>query len=245
MKKIPIALQLYSLRDDTKQDFAATVAEVAKIGYVGVELAGYGNLDLNGAHQALRNAGLVVSGMHVAREALRAEINRVADEALLLGTSHVICPWWPAEEFTNAEAVSKIGEELDDYGAQLRERGLLLSFHNHRSEFRLIDGQPVISWMLGAAQPRNLGIELDVYWAQVADYSPSRFIYEQGQRVRLLHLKDEKIIGDGPVDFTPVFEAAEKIAGVDWYVVEQENYDDTPLASVRQCYERMKAWGKT
>ncbi len=245
MTKIPLALQLYSLRDDTRQDFAATVVEVAKIGYVGVELAGYGNLDAKGAQAALRQAGLVVSGMHVGREALRDELDRVADEALLLGTSHVICPWWPVEEYTTAADISRIGEELDRHGARLRERGLLLSFHNHRSEFRLVDGQPVFSWILGAAQPRNLGVELDVYWAQVGDYSPTRFHREQGQRVRLLHLKDEKILGDGPVDFPPIFETAEKIGGVDWYVVEQENYDDPPLASVRQCFERMKAWGKT
>ena len=64
-RKTPVALQLWSVRDDVKRDFAATVAAVAKIGYAGVELAGYGNLDAKGAKAALDAAGLKVAGMHV------------------------------------------------------------------------------------------------------------------------------------------------------------------------------------
>ncbi|HEU5078285.1 MAG TPA: sugar phosphate isomerase/epimerase [Opitutaceae bacterium] len=243
MSKTPLALQLYSVRDDTKQDFARTVAEVAKIGYAGVELAGYGNLDARQAQSALRSAGLAVAGMHVLREALRDNLEQIADEALMLGTTHVICPWWTPDAFTSVASVEEVGRELGTYGERLRERGLLLSFHNHKSEFRLLEGRPVMSWLLGSAAPRSLGAELDVYWAHVADYPPERFLYEQGQRVRLLHLKDEKVIGDGPVNFPPIFKAAETIRGIDWYVVEQENYDDTPLNSVRQCFERAKSWG--
>ena len=65
MKKIPLSLQLYSVRGDTGTDFAGTVAAVAKMGYTGVELAGYGNLDAKGAKAALDAAGLKVSGMHM------------------------------------------------------------------------------------------------------------------------------------------------------------------------------------
>lgn len=243
MTKTPVALQLYSLRDDTKNDFASTVAEVAKIGYAGVELAGYGDLDAQGAHRALREAGLAVAGTHVSRDSLREDLGRVADEALLLGTTHVVCPWWNPDEFVSVEAAEAIGRELAGYGDNLRKRGLLFSFHNHKSEFRLIDGRPVMSWILGAAAPQALGAELDVYWAQVADYPPERFLYEQGQRVRLLHLKDDKVLGDGPVNFPPILKAAETIRCLDWYIVEQENYDDTPMNSVRQSFERIKAWG--
>jgi sugar phosphate isomerase/epimerase len=243
MTKTPLALQLYSVRDDTKADFAATVEEVARIGFAGVELAGYGNLAVREAQRALRDAGLAVAGMHVSREALRDGLEQIADEALLLGTTHVVCPWWNPEEFVSVPAVEQIGRELATYGEQLRERGLLFSFHNHKSAFRLLEGRPVMAWILGAAAPRSLGAELDVYWAHVADYPPERFLYEQGQRVRLIHLKDEKVVGDGPVNFAPIFQAAETVRAVDWYVVEQEDYDDTPLNSVRQCFERLKAWG--
>lgn len=240
----PVALQLYSVRDDIKQNFARTVAEVAQIGYRGVELAGYGSLDAAAANRALNDAGLIAAAMHVSRERLQDDFERVVDEALLFGTSHMVCPWWKPEEFVAVDAVEAIGMELDSIGSRLRERGLLLSFHNHASEFRILEGRPILSWIAGAAAPRNLGIELDVFWAHAAGYPPARFLMEQGQRVRLLHLKDEKVLGTGPVDFAPIFSTAEAIGAVEWYIVEQEVYDDTPLASVRRGYEQMRRWGK-
>jgi len=241
---IPVALQLYSVREETKRDFAGTVSAVAQMGYTGVELAGYGNLDAQRAHEALKQAGVIVAAMHVSREALRNRFQTVVDEALLLGTPHVVCSFWPSEEFVSVDAVEEIGRELGRFGEQLRERGLFLSFHNHASEFRLLEGRPVLSWMLGAAPPRTLGAELDVYWAHVAHYAPERFLYEQGQRVRLLHLKDEKVLGRGPVNFDPIFTAVEKIGAVEWYILEQENYDSPPLVSVRQGLEQLERWGK-
>lgn len=241
---IPIALQLYSVRDETKKDFARTVAAVAEMGYQGVELAGYGNLDLTGAQRALEDAGLVVASMHVGREALHDHFDRVVDEALSLKTSHLVVPFWPPEAFISPQAVEQIGHELDLWGARLRERGLRLSYHNHASEFRILEGRSIFSWILGAAAPRNLGAELDVYWAQVAGYPPARFLQQQGERVGLLHLKDEKVLGSGPVEFAPIFQTAEAIGSVEWYIVEQEEYDDAPLASVRKCLEQLRGWGK-
>ena len=39
-----LGLQLYSLREETPKDFCGTVEKVAKMGYTGVEFAGYGGL---------------------------------------------------------------------------------------------------------------------------------------------------------------------------------------------------------
>ncbi|PTY08604.1 sugar phosphate isomerase/epimerase [Opitutaceae bacterium EW11] len=244
MSRTPVALQLYSVRDDTARDFARTVAEVASIGYTGVELAGYGSLDARGANKALRDAGLAVAAMHILRDALRKDFDRVVEEAQLLSCPHIVCPWLAPEEYVSRGAVEDIGREFDEIGERLRKRGLAFSFHNHAAEFRCLEGRPIMAWMLDAAAPRNVGAELDVYWAHVAGYAPERFLREQGQRVDLLHLKDEKVIGGGPVNFGPIFATAEAIGAVEWYIVEQENYDDTPLASVRKCFEQLRKWSK-
>ncbi len=236
-----IALQLYSLREEIKADFTRTVDEVAQLGYTGVELVSYGNLDAASANTALRNAGLAVAGMHALRERLRHEFNRVVDEALLLGATEIVCPWWPPEEFITVGVVEQIGRELDEIGSRLHEHGLLLSYHNHRAECRRLEGRPILSWLMGAAAPRNLGLELDVYWAHVGEYEPSKFLYEQGDRVRLLHMKDEKVIGDGPVSFDVILEAVEKIGSVEWYIVEQETFDEAPITSVKRSLERLQA----
>jgi sugar phosphate isomerase/epimerase len=244
MSKIPISLQLYSIRDETAKDFAAAVSKVAQMGYSGVELAGYGNLDATGAQAAVKSAGLKVSGMHVSRDALRNDLKRTAAEATLFGTANVICPWLAPEEFSSLQAARAIGRELDDLGAQLRGYGLRLLFHNHATEFRVVENRAFFAAMLEVAAPQNLSAELDVYWAHVAGYAPERFLYEQGSRVRLLHLKDEKVLGSGPVNFVPVFTAAETIGAVEWYVVEQEQYDDTPMNSVEKCIQQLRKWGK-
>lgn len=244
MKKIPVALQLWSVREAAKADFAATVAQVAQIGYAGVELAGTGNLAPAAARQALADAGLRVAGMHVGIARLRQELNQVVDEALLFQTRHVVCPFWPPAQLRTASAFTRIGEELGQIGAYLRDFGLRLSFHNHATEFFEFDGRRGFDWLLDAAAPRDLGCELDVYWSHVGGKPPEQFIREQGRRIALLHLKDEKELGLGPVDFGAVFAAADAIGAVEWQIVEQEKFNHPPLDSVRLCFQKLQEWGR-
>ncbi len=244
MNKIPVSLQLWSLRDLVKNDFTATVAEIAKIGYAGVETAGYGNLDAVGAAKALANAGLKVSGQHVGIAALRADLSKVAHEAHLLGTRNVICPSYQRELFRSGPACAQIGEELDEIGAKLRGFGLQFHYHNHAFEFAAVDGRPGFDWLLDAASPRNLLCQADVFWVHTGGKNPADFIREQGRRIKLLHLKDDKEIGGGPLNFAEVFAAVESIGAVEWYVVEVENYNFEPLESVRRSFEQLKTWGK-
>jgi len=122
-KKTPVALQLWSIREDVKTDFAAAVAAVAEMGYAGVELAGYGNLDAKGAKGALDAVGLRVAGMHVSFASLKSDLNAVVSDALLMGTRHVTCAWWPPAHFTGAPACERMGEQLGEVGRTLRSYG--------------------------------------------------------------------------------------------------------------------------
>lgn len=242
--RTPVALQLWSVREEVQRDFAATVAAVAKMGYEGVELAGYGGLDAKGAKAALDAAGLRVAGMHVSFASLRADPHAVINDALLLGFRHVVCSWWPPAHFVSAAACEHIGEQLNLVGRALRAHGLRFGFHNHNSEFLIFEGRPAFDWILGAAEPRNLSAEVDVYWVNHAGYSPSKFIRDHGARVPLVHLKDEKELGGGPVDFAQVFAATDSVGAVEWFIVEQEAYSHAPMKSVALCLEQMRAWGR-
>jgi sugar phosphate isomerase/epimerase len=243
-KRALVALQLYSVRDDTKRDFAATAAAVADIGFAGVELAGYGNLDAKGAKAALDSAGLKVAGMHVNYPAVCADPTPIISDALLLGTKHVACAWWPPEHFVSASACERIGEQLGEVGRTFRSLGIRFGFHNHDHEFKNVDGRTGFEWILGAAEPRDLFAELDVYWAHFAGYSPAKFIRDHGSRIPLIHLKDAMELGGGPVDFDEVFAAADSVGAVEWYVVEQDKWSHAPIKSVRLSFEQMKAWGR-
>lgn len=246
---IPISLQLWSVRDDMKKDFAATAAEVAKIGYHGVEMAGTGNLTLKEAKQALTDVGLTVSGTHYGLDALTTKFDQTVEEAHLLQTREVIIPWAPTEHFASVESCLALGEKLAELGAGLRAAGLRLSYHNHAQEYALVDGRPALEWLLEASSPRDVSAEIDVYWALVGGVDPVRAITRLGARARLLHLKDgtqgkQTELGRGDVDFPAIFEVAEKNELTEWYVVEQEEYNFAPLESIRLCFDYLRSVNK-
>ncbi len=244
MKSIPISLQTYSLREEMKADFAGTLAEVGRIGYDGVEIALHREFKLDDLKAAVDNAGLKVSGIGIGYTELNADLNAAISDALTLGARHIMCPWWPYTHFTSAAACQKIGEKLGEIGAGLRDFGIQLSFHNHAREFQVIEGRTVMDWILSAAAPRDLLAEPDVYWVLKGGGDPAKFLREQGARCRLVHLKDEKELGTGPVNFPEVFAAIEEIGAIEWYVVEQERSERKPIEAVRACFEQMKRWGK-
>ena len=244
MSTIPVALQLWSLRNRTKTDFAATVVEVAKIGYTVVETAGFGNLDAMGAAAALKAAGLKCAGMHVGIDALKCNLNQCISDAHTLGAKHVICPGWPRDHFVSGAACAGIGRELANFGAAFRVHGMQFAFHNNDGEMKIVDGRRVFDWMLDAAAPRDLGCQADVYWVQVGGKDPAQFLREQGRRVRTVHIKDQTEVGSGPVDFTQVFKAIDEIGSIEWNIVDVEEYNYDPFESVRRSYEQLKAWGR-
>lgn len=244
MAKIPVSLQMYSLRDDAQKDFAATLAEVAKVGYTGIELAGYGNLDANAAAEAMRAVGLQCSGMHVGLDLLRNQFTQVVTEAKLFGTKHVICPFFPPALLDSRDAFIGLGRELDTIGEHLAAFGLQLHYHNHDGEMRTFDGQTGFEWLLDVSRPAHLACEPDVFWVHKGGQDPAAFLRAQGRRTRLVHLKDEKEIGGGPVDFAAVFAAIDALPSIEWLVVEVEHYDFAPLESVRRSFEQLQAWGR-
>src|ERR1041384_3062716 len=100
-KRIPIALQTWSVREDMKADFARTLGTIAKIGFAGVELAGDAYFGANNLKPALDHAGLKVAGLHVSYAALRTDANAIISDALQLGTRHIVVSWWPNTHFVS------------------------------------------------------------------------------------------------------------------------------------------------
>ncbi|MDI1249425.1 MAG: sugar phosphate isomerase/epimerase [Lacunisphaera sp.] len=243
LRRIPLALQLWSVMEAVAGDLAAAAARVAALGFAGVELAGYGNLDARGVRAALADAGLRPAGMHI-NPARLGEINQIIDEALTLGTKHVTCAFWPRSLYVSSAACERIGERLAEFGANLRSAGLRFSFHNHDAELAVLNGRTVLEWMLGAAAPRDLAMEPDVFWLHHAGYDPARFLREQGARCPLIHLRDEAEIGGGPVDYPEVFAAIDAVASAEWLIVEQDRFNHEPFESLRRGMAQLTQWGR-
>ncbi len=245
MNPLPLALQMYTLRDAMREDFAGTAQRIADIGYTAVELAGYGNLTATEAAAALKNAGLKAAGMHVGIERLRTEPEAVLAEAELFDSPFITCPAYPRDHLKTAAQCEAAGEELNRIGAQVRRGGRRFAFHNHGVEFEEVDDRLRIDWMLRAAEPRNLEMELDVYWSDFSGADTVRWLRENGARVTQIHLKDKKELGaSGKIDFPALLAVLEEIGAVERYIYEQEEYSSTPWDGIRQALDTLRGWGK-
>lgn len=246
MPKIPVAVQMYTLRNDLDSDFAGTVAEVAKIGYKTVELAGYHGHTAEDVKKILDDNGLSVMSTHVPIETLQSDPQRVIDEHLLLGATYVVVPYIGNELRGDYRALAAV---LNKIGANVAPHGLTVCYHNHDFEFKTENGEIGYDVLFGAANPNQVKIEMDTFWVTKGGYSPVEYLEKYKGRVPLVHLKDMTPEGDfapvgtGTIDYKTLIPAAEA-AGAELYVVEQDVCKtDTPLGSIRTSFENLKAMG--
>lgn len=249
MSAIPLAVQLYTLRDLVAKDFVSAINQVAQIGYAGVELAGYGNLGSAGAvKRSIDEAGLRIVAVHVGIETLETEFDRVVDEQRTLNNTTIICPWIPQARREDAAGWKRVAHGLNQIGTACRERGLEFCYHNHSFEFQEFDGQTGMDILLGHGEPTLVKIELDTYWLQHGGQDPVAFINRLGNRVPLVHLKDMASgpdrrfapVGTGVLDFAGILRAMRK-SRARWGVVEQDDcYTIPPMESVRTSFNHLK-----
>jgi sugar phosphate isomerase/epimerase len=248
--ELPLAVQLYTLRDQVAADFAAVAREVAEMGYSGVELAGYGNLaSAAEAKRAVDDAGLKVAGVHVSLEELESDLDRVLQDQHTLNTSTLVCPWLPEDRRRDASAWRRVAGDLNRIALACNERGLEFCYHHHSFEFDPVEGTSGMRLLLENTDPALVKFELDVYWLRHGEEEPVQFIEKLGGRVPLIHLKDMAAgperkfaaVGEGVMDFPKILQAAER-AGVRWGIVEQDDcYGRSPIQAVRSSLKYLQS----
>ncbi|MBZ0278700.1 MAG: sugar phosphate isomerase/epimerase [Anaerolineae bacterium] len=238
----PIAVQLYSLRDALAQDFTGVIHQVAEMGYLGVETAGFPGISVADAGRLFQSVGLEVVAVH---GGMPLGDNRpVLDTMATLGCSRLVVAYIPPEEFRTLDDVKRVCQRLNEANAVARERGLTLLYHNHWWEYGLVEGQYPYQVMLKELDP-TVEFELDIYWAQTAGHDPAAVVRELGTRVPLLHIKDGPCVhnvpmtaaGDGVVNIPAVVEAAGNNAA--WLIVELDQCATDVATAVRKSHDYM------
>jgi sugar phosphate isomerase/epimerase len=248
MTGIPIALQLYTVRDETARDFAGTLRRVAALGYPAVELAGYGGLAPGSLRALLDETGLAAPASHVSFDALLADLDREIAFCREVGCAFLVLPSLPPEA-RDPESVRALAPRLDDFGRGCRAAGLQFAYHNHQFEFEPAGGAYLLDHLLDATDPDLVSVELDVYWAAFAGADPVAFLRRRATRVALLHLKDMTPdrdfteIGAGILDM-PAIVAAGVQSGVHWYIVENDRPRLPSLESARRSLEYLRAMSR-
>ena len=239
-----MALQLYTVRDETAKDFARTMRKVAALGYKGVEFAGYGGLAAQEMKALLSETGMRAVSTHVRLEALEQDLAKEIAYCQEIGSGFLILPWL-APAMRTLETFRQLAPRLNTFGRQCKDAGITFGYHNHDFEFEQHNGETFMDLLLAHTDATLVKLECDVYWVAYAGVNPSAFLQQQAGRVSLVHLKDmtpERTfaeVGDGTLPITSIIEVA-RASGVQEFVVENDAPSMPSLESARRSLENIR-----
>lgn len=225
-------IQLYTVRDAAARDLEGTLGALAGMGYREVELAGFYGRTPRAFRDALDGAGLLAPSGHMGLALLRGDsLEGSLDAAQLLGHEYVVVPWVDRADLPTAEHWRRFADELATLGARVKQRGLLLAYHNHDLELRpLLDGTIPYDVLLGV-DPALMRMQMDVFWFVHGGGDPFAYIAKYPGRFDMIHVKDrardgsQTEVGKGTIDFAGIFARASG-AGITHAFVEHDQPAD-------------------
>lgn len=243
-KKIPIAIQLYSLRTIMEKDVPGILCKLAKMGYKGVEFAGYYDLPPKTLRKYLDDAGLSCAGSHTGFQTLEGDaFEKTVEMNKILGTDRLIIPWADMKDFDATIAHMKAIHN------RIKAAGMRMGFHNHVSEFEKLDGKTYFDKIF-EAMPGDLLVQIDIGWAYAAKQDVPALLRKYGKRIETVHIKEYKIgdkkvpVGKGEINWPAVLDVVEKETAIQWYIVEQEDYEIGPIESAKDCIDYLHKIGR-
>jgi sugar phosphate isomerase/epimerase len=245
-----VGVQLYSLRDDAKRDLERTLADIAAAGYNDVEMLG--SMDNFGMPPARLRAvldrnGLRAPSTHVGGNALD-DLDRQLDVARTLGHEYLIVASLPIQGRPTLDDYRRWADRLNVAGRQARTRDVWIGFHNHASDFTLVDGAAPYDLLIERTDSSVTRHQLDTGNLAMAGRDPLDYLTRFGNRYWSFHIKDvprlgadhDVELGKGVLDFKRLLASIGDIDRKHLFV-EQETYPGTPLESVRRDYQYISA----
>ncbi len=249
-KRIPIGLQLYSVRQDCAKDVGAVIAAVGKMGYEGVEFAGYHGKKAQELRKMMDDAGLKCCGTHTGFNTIQGDqLKGTIEFNKTLGNKFLIVPGLPGKYTGSKAGWLEVAKLFNEASEKAGEQGMIVGYHNHSIEWKKYDGQTAWDIFADATKP-EVSLQVDFGNAMHGGGDPVAALKKWPGRAKTVHLKEysksKAVIGDGEVDWKTVFSICESTAGTEWYIVEDEAGDKTrtPLQRVEQSLKNLKKMGK-
>ena len=148
MKTLPVAVQVYSVRDDAERDFKGTMQKIKDMGYDGVELAGLYGMKPAEVKAILEEVGLVPLSAHVPFQELEADIEGTVAQYKEIGMQYIAIPYLMEEDRPGTEKFLKNIETFKKIGEACNKVGITLLYHNHDFEFvKMPNGQYALDYI--------------------------------------------------------------------------------------------------
>ena len=235
----PIALQLWTIRDEIAADVDRALARVKSAGFAAVEVAPLPEGLMPGRlAECLDRHGLTVVSIHGDRPDA-ANIDGWTQLAAACRCKKLIWHGWPRDpRFDDADGLRELIADCNAAGAVARDHGLVFGMHNHWWEFEPVGGEPAIR-RIHRELPPEIFWQLDVYWARTAGADPAGVLAELGPRIGSIHWKDGPAVhgqpmtalGRGVVDIPRILRTLTQ--PVDW-IIELDECATDPLEAARQ-----------
>lgn len=243
-RPIPLAVQLWSVRTEMARDPAATLQQLAQLGYMGIETAGTYDLEGERFRVLLDNVGLQCVGMHIGLNALEGEaLTETIETAVTLGTDRLIVP------SADLDNLARTIDRLNQAHVHAKQAGLRVGFHNHNREFELVDGITIFDRIM-TATPADFLVQVDIGWAAAAGQDLPSLLRQYAARIETPHIKEfsrttpTAAVGEGEIDWPEIFDLLERETAVQWYVIEHEQHAVGPLESVGACLNNIRGMGR-
>jgi sugar phosphate isomerase/epimerase len=237
MPTAPIALQLYTVRSLTKDDFFGTLRKLAAGGCTAVELAGLGGHSAAEMRKQLDDLGIAAAGAHVSYALWNDSLAATIKDLQVLGCEHATIPYLDAAmRPTTVADVDALASTFAGWQKACAAEGIRLAYHNHDFEFKLIDGVTMYDRLAAAT---DLDLQLDVYWAKFVGFDAVPLIEKYAGRMPQLHVKEyakdgsgaDAPFGEGAIDWDHILPAAHR-SGTRWYIAEQDHPRDALADSI-------------
>lgn len=248
---LPVALQLYTVREQLEKDFEGTIRAVREMGYDGVEFAGLYGRSPEDIQKITVENGLIPISAHVPLDDLLKDTKGTIDAYQTIGCKYLAIPYVTEERRPGAPKFEETIEESKKIGKAAKDAGIQLLYHNHDFEFVKVDGEYGLDVLYAKTCPCCLATEIDTCWVNVAGLNPAEYVRKYTGRAPVVHLKDFFISGKlpshlyaligieeenaaeekGSFEFRPVGHGMQDIpailaasidAGAEWVVVEQD-----------------------
>ncbi|MEO6916076.1 MAG: sugar phosphate isomerase/epimerase [Chitinophagaceae bacterium] len=259
-KTMPVGIQLYSLRNQIGKDLEAVVAKIAAAGYNDIETYGYNSSsdsffgfspkalkDLLKKHKLTSTSGHYAIDKFLLSDGSDDEVKKLIDVVKAAGQTYLTVSSFSHANTKTVADYAKVAKRFNAAGEICKKGGVQLGYHNHDSEFKMLDGASGYDVLLKETDGALLKMELDLFWAVRGGVDPVEMFKKYPGRFPLWHVKDmDKVnktknteIGNGSIDFKSIFAAA-KISGMKHFYMEQENFDIDPYESIARSSAYIK-----